>query len=143
MAGGTVNNGTGVAIVFGTSSFSSELLSIDGSGVSRVSIDTSHHGTAAAGALDFGNMTSIPGDLSDPGAIDIELHFDPDQEPPIDQPAETITITFAKFAADATATIWAASGYMTDFNWGVPLEDKMTATATIKFSGPVSITAAA
>ena len=143
MAGTTVDNGTGTLITFGTSAFTSELLGVEGSGISRPSIDTSHMGTAAPGNNVIANRTSIPGDLTDPGSINIELHFDPDQEPPIDQVSETITITFPLAAGDSTAAKWAATGYMTDFSFGAQMEDKMTATATIKWSGNITLTAAA
>lgn len=143
MAGGTVDVGTGTTLVFGTSSFTSELLSVGHSGISRVSIETSHMGTAAPGAGKFGNMTFIPGDLSDPGELSVEFHFDPDQLPPIDKVKETITVTFPLVAGDATAAKFASDGFMTDFEYTDDLETKMTATATIKLSGEVTQTVAA
>ena len=143
MAGSTVDIGTGTTITFGTSNFSSELTGLGWSGIARESVDTSHMGTSAAGATEIGQRTFIPGDLVDPGEISIELHFDPDQQPPIDQATETITISFPLVAGDATPADWACSGFMTDFELGVPLEDKMTATATLKITGNITLTAAA
>ena len=143
MAGATVDIGTGTTIGFGTSSWTSELLSIDWSGISREAIETSQMATAAAGANKFGNRTYVPGQLSDPGELTCEFHLDPDKEPPIDQPAETITVTFPLVSGDSTAANWACSGFATGFSASIPLEDKMTATMTIKLTGNVSQTAAA
>jgi hypothetical protein len=143
MPGATVDIGTGATITFGTSSWTAELLDIQWSGISRESVETSHMGTAAPGVGKFGNRTHIPGDLSDPGELRIQFHLDPDDEPPIDQPAETITVAFPLVSGDATPANWAGSGFATDFSLSVPLEDKMTGEMTVKFTGNITQTAAA
>lgn len=143
MAGATVDNAMGITAVFGTSSFTSEVTDIDWGGITRNPIDTSHQGIAAAGAGKFGNKTFIPADLSDPGELTLTLHFDPDQEPPIDQPAETLTLTWPLASGDATAATWAGSVFITSYEVGAPLDDKMTATMTVKVSGEVTMVAAA
>ena len=130
MAGETVGLGTGATIAFATTAFVSEVLSIGGSGMSRASVETSHLATAA-------DMTFIPGDLVDRGEIELELHLDPDQDIPINQPTEVITLTFALVPGDATAANWVFNGFMTAFDFTVPLEGKMVATATIKITGPI------
>ena len=86
--------------------------------------------------------TYIPGDLSDPGELVMEVELNPDTEPPIDQPAETITITFPLVTGDADAADWQFSGFATGFEINVPLEDKMTATLTVKATGNVTQDAA-
>jgi hypothetical protein len=142
MAGTPVDVSTGMTVVFGTSGFSAQLIDAGQSGISRNAIDTSHMGTAAAGANTFGNRTFIPGRLSDPGTFEMEVHFDPDIEPPIDQPAETITVTFPLASGDVTAANWAFSGFVTDISDAYPLDDKMVQTLTVKISGNVTLTAA-
>lgn len=132
---------TGVTLTGGTSGWSFNLTGINHGGITRVSIGTSHMGTAAAGAGKYGNMTFIPGDLSDPGNLAIEGHYNPDTEPPIDQVAETWTIQYQASGGDSTGAAHAASGFMTDFDETGPLEDAMTFTATIKLSGNVTQTA--
>ena len=136
MAGETLGIGTGASIAFATTAFVSEVLSINGSGMSRESIDTTHLGTTL-------NRTFTPGDLVDRGEFEIELHLDPDEAIPIDQPAEVITVTFSKVPADATAANWVFTGFMTNFDFAIPLEDKMTATATIKVTGAITFNDAA
>lgn len=143
MAGTTVDNGTGASISFGTSSFNAEITGFSHSGIERASIDTTQLSTAAATGNDFGSMTFIPGDLSNPGELSLDIHWDPDTIPPIDGAAETITITFPKVPADATAANFSVSGFVTGFDYTVPLEDKMTGTVTVKLSSTVTTTAAA
>jgi hypothetical protein len=134
---------TGVTLVAGTSAWSFDLTGINHTGVSRGSVASSHMGTAAAGAGKYGNMTFLPGDLSDPGSLEVEGFYNPDTEPPIDQPAETWTVTYAASGGDSTGGIHAASGFLTDFNTTGPLDDAMTFSATIKLSGNVTQTAGA
>ena len=143
MPGSTNDVATGITLTFGTSGFTAELTSVSWSGISRVSLDTSHMGTAAPGSGKFGNMTFKPGDLSDPGELQVEFFFNPDTEPPIDQPAETITVTFPLVTGDTTAAKWAASGFITSYEMTGELENMMTGSMTVKFSGNVTQTAAA
>ena len=143
MAGTTVDIGHGATLVGGTSSWAADILSISIDGSSRAAIDTSHMGTTAATATNFGARTSIPDALDDAGSVTLEVHFDPDNVVPTALVAETWTITFAKVAADATAAIWAFSGFCTDYSASVPFDDKYTASMTLKISGLVTQTAAA
>lgn len=123
-------NGTGATIAFGTSSYSADILSINGSGITRPSIDTSHMGSTV--------RTFIPGDLVDNGTVEVEIIFDPDDQPPISAAAETITIEFN--SPETTGAQAAGSGFVTDWEFGAPLEDKMTGTYTIKWAGAVTWT---
>lgn len=138
MASSSVAVGTGASISFGTSSWTAEVVDIQWSGISREAIETSHLATAAPGANEFGNRTFIPGNLSDPGEMTIQYHMNPDTEPPIDQPAETITLSVGDSATPAT---WACSGFVTSVDNSIPLDDKMVGTMTVKFSGNVTQTA--
>lgn len=126
--------GTGTTIAFGTSSFTADLLSLDSGGASRESYETSHMGTTT-------DMTFSPKSLVDRGSIDIEIAFDPDDQPPIGGATETITITFPLPAGGATAATLVGSGFVTDWAFSVPFEERMTATATIKWAAGVTWTA--
>lgn len=128
--------GTGTVMVFATSSFAPEITSISWSGVSRESINISHMGTTGAHLF-------VPGDLHDPGELSVDMHFDPSAAPavPWSAAAETITITFPAVGTLSTSA-WSASGFMTDFEFTDPMEDKMTASATLKFSDTIAKTAA-
>lgn len=120
--------GTGIAIAFGTSSFSAELLALNGNDISREDIDTTHMGTTAY-------RTFMPSALVDGGTIEMEFGFDPDEQPPIEAAPETITITFPLPSGMSTAATLAFTGYINSWSWGAPLEDKMTGTATMKVDG--------
>lgn len=142
MAGTPVDVTTGASILF-DSGFFAEVTDINWSGMSRPSIPTSHMLTAAAGAGEVGNATFIPGRIIDPGSLDIEFHYNPDTDPPIAGLAEAVTLAFALFPGDSTPANLTGSAFMMDFAMQGPLDDKMVATATLKWSGPITITAAA
>ena len=120
--------GTGTTITMDTGFFA-EILSVTWSGVSRTVIDTSHMGTTTA-------MTYTPGKLIDPGELQVEMAFAPGTEPPWDDVAETVTVTWP----DSGAATWAASGFMTGFEATAPFEERCTATATVKLSGDITVT---
>ena len=128
-----VDIGTGASVTFGTSSFTANYTDINWGGIERTSVQTSHLGTTTA-------HTFVPGDLFDPGEATFEIQFDPDDYPPIDQAAETITVTFPVGAGGSSGATWAATGFATGFEFGVPLEDLMTGTLTVKFSGDITDT---
>ena len=143
-ASALVGVGTGTTIVFGTTSFTSNLLSLDWTGIKRKPLESSYMGTTAltSNATQFGSMTFIPGALTDAGSIKFKVQFNPDKIPILDSAAETVTVTFPK-GANTTGAKWAGSGFVTDFELNDPLDAIMTATVTVKISGNVTFTAAA
>lgn len=122
--------GTGATVTF-SSGYLAEIISIQGSGTNRASIATSHLGTT-------GGMTYIPAKLYDPGTLTVELQMVPGTTPitPLTAAAETITVTFP----DTGAATYAASGFMTGFDYSIPLEDRVTQTVNIQFSGNITVT---
>lgn len=125
----STNIGTGTTVTFGTSGFSFDLLNVNWDGIERVVINTSHMGTTDA-------HTFMPGKLPDNGEIQIEGAFIGNLDPPIDGATETITVDVAGAGAGHR---WAASAFMRNFSLGIPLEEKMTFTATLKVSGAITI----
>ncbi len=142
MAGSPVDTAFGITLSFATSSFTAQIKDISWPSMSRDAHETTHQGTALAGANEFGNRTFIPSDLSDPGEVTVEMHFNADTVPPTDAATEVMTMTWPKVAADTTAPIWTASVFCTSYDPGAVLGDVMTASATWKVTGPVAITAA-
>lgn len=122
--------GTGTTISFGTSSFSAEILNVNQSGISRPSIKTSHMTTTSSD-------TFMPADLVDEGEVTLDFAFNPNNQPPIRGAAETITITFPIPTGSSNGATAVFSGFCTGWEWTDPLEDKMTASATLKVSGTV------
>ena len=127
--------GTGITIAFATSGWTGELLNVDGPGMTRASVDTSHMGTT-------NSMTFMPGDLVDRGEIGLEFAFDPDDDPPVDGAAETVTITWPIPAGLSNGATWVGSAFWTAYSPTGSMEERMTASATLKVSGDVTITAA-
>lgn len=128
-----VDNGTGASVAFGSSSFTANITAINGEGIERPAIDTTHLGTTTA-------RTFIPGDLVDHGTLTLEIQFDPDDYPPIKLAAETITVTFPLAGSGTAAAKWEFSGFATGFDYGVPLEELMTGSLTIKVTGDITKT---
>ncbi len=133
-----IDVGTGTSIVFGTSGFSAYILEEGGPSLTRDAIETTH-------MLTTGGKTFRPGDLYDGGELSLTVAFDPSISPPMlngEQP-ETITVTWPIPAALSSGAIWSFSGFMTSYNPTAPIEDKMTATVTVKITGSLSLTPAA
>ena len=120
--------GTGTYIRF-QNGFLGEILSVKGPDAERKSIDMTHMLSVAA-------MEFTPGDLVNWGEVSIDIAFDPSTLPPIDQPPETVTITFP----DSASTEWEFRAFMTRFSPSTPLEERMTASAVLKVSGVVIAT---
>jgi hypothetical protein len=133
-----VDIGTGASVTFGTSGFNAYVSNISGPNASRDPIETTH-------LLTTGGKTFIPGDLYDPGEITLDIMFDPSLTVPMfaQEVLETITITYPVPAGLSTGATWACSGFVTGHSPTAPLEDKMTASLTIKLSGNITKTAAA
>lgn len=117
--------GTGASIAFATAptGYFGKILNIEWSNISRPSVEISNFGSVAAREF-------IPGDVYDPGELSVDILADPTQIPPIGKAAETITLTFP----GASPNTWAATGFMTGFSMTLPLEEKIVANATIKFT---------
>lgn len=137
MASLAANIGTGTTVAFGTSSYSTQILSVAMSGVSRPALNTSHLGTTAVQSGDWNNATFLPGEIVDGGEVTLECHYNPDVVPPFDSAAETITIT-----VNGGATL-VFSGFVTDADVNMGLDEVMTQSLTIKVAGPNSHTDAA
>ena len=122
--------GTGATITFSTGFFA-EILAINSADWSREVIETTHMGTTTA-------RTFTPSTLYDSGTFSVELLMVPGTTPvtPMTAAAETVTVTFP----DVGTATYAASGFMTEFSYSIPLGDRITATASIKFTGAITVT---
>lgn len=130
MGSDPVDIAVGITIAFGTSGFTAEILDVTPPNTTRDSIDVSHQLTTPAKVF-------IPADLYDSGEASFDFHFNPDTNPPIDQPLEVVTLTFPSGA------IWSFDAFMTDYAPDAPLNDKMVGSATLKVSDEITITPAA
>lgn len=128
MATATPEISTGTTIAF--ESFFAEILSFEHSGMERGSVDVSHMGTT-------GQREFIPTDLYDAGELTVEMHFDATQLPPMDV-SNTPSSCLITFPGGSGST-WTGTAFMTNFAYSAPLEDKMTATATLKYDGQTDV----
>ena len=115
---------TGCTVTFATTAFAAEVLDIRPCSPRRESINVSHQLTTDAHVFE-------PATLVDWGEFEMDIHFDPANIPPIDEPAETITIAFSSTPANS----WSFTGFITAFRATAPLENKATGSVTVKISG--------
>lgn len=125
-----VGTGTTLTLTGLDSNFTGAITSVEWSGWSAESVETTHMGTSTA-------RTFISGDLYDPGEITLEGHFQPTNALPTWGTAGSIVISFAGVG---TTNRWTVSGFITEFSIGDPLEDIMTFSATFKCTGSVTKT---
>lgn len=126
--------GFGISVTF-SSGFMAEITSVTHDGIKRGDVDTSSMATTNNA------ITFTPEALYDPGGLSVELLANPDTAPPITAVAETITITWRKPSGKTNAATWAFSGYLNEYKVTGSKEGLLTATATLKASGPITFTA--
>lgn len=122
------NVGTGTTVTFGTSSFTADVISVQRGGIAREPVETTHMGTTG------GREYMVP-DLYDPGDVTLEIAWIGSLDPPYDGVAETITINYAGAGSGHN---WAATGFITNLEMGAEIDQRMTATITIKCSGDIT-----
>lgn len=124
--------GTGSTITLGHTNdpydVTAELTSIEWSGWSAESVETTHMGSSNARSF-------ISGDLYDAGELTIEGHFDPTEALPKWTEVGLVSIAFA---GQGTVHLWTANAFITEYSVSSPLEDKMTFSATLKFTSTVA-----
>lgn len=125
--------GTSTTITFGTSGWTGEIASVDGPNETREAIDTTHLGTT-------GNRTFTPATLVDSGEVSLTCWYDPDEPPPIDGAAETITITWPVPSGLSNGATAEFTGFITSVGRTTPLEEKIEGSITIKASGDITFT---
>lgn len=131
--------GTGTTITFATSAFTANVIgAIDWSGIERAVIETTHLGsTLPSGARQVGGRTFIPGKLTDPGELTLEIQYDPTADLPLGSADVAETITIQPPSGVSSGSI-SGSGFMRSARVGLPLEGLNTATVVVKWTGIVS-----
>jgi len=119
--------GTGTTVSIGGVAIA-EILDVTPPGMSRESIQSSHMGSTIA--HDF-----IPSKLYDGGEVTLEIAFDPNWAVPISAAAQSVVITFP----DSGSSTWTFDAFVTGYEPTDPLEDRMTASLTLKVTGAVTI----
>lgn len=116
--------------------WTAKVTAINLNGASRPAIKTSNLATTAWD-------TFMPGDLADPGDVQVDVILDPDDDvfAPLALAVGTVTLVFPPSVPTNTgATYVNSNAFVTDISAVVPLEDLITASYTIKFGGPFTHT---
>ncbi len=124
------DNGQSTTITFATSAFVALVKSIDADGEKRKVLPTTH--------LASTTETCIPGDLVDAGEAEMEILMDPDDV--VSRPAtagapEVITIGFPLKTGDSVNAKVACSGFVIGWKFGAKVEELLSATVKIQFTG--------
>lgn len=122
------DTGFGASITFQTGFFA-KFRVIEELGSTREAIETTHN------ASTNGWATFIPSDIKKMKRCRVQMLFNPDATPPIDQAAETITITFPVPAGSSNGATLQCSGFMTDAGARIPYDDLMTQDVELQLSG--------
>jgi hypothetical protein len=144
--------GNGTTIAFGTlgtnATFTAHLLDVNGPEYTRPAIDMSNQSSpqgTALGDTDY-NQTYReykPG-VCALGEVSVDIVYNPNHAPPVNEPNETITITYPKPFPAATANAsFACDGFCSGFSHATPWEDKMSARMTLQMSGRATLVTAA
>jgi len=126
--------GHGVAITF-ESGFLAWITNVTPMSLQRAALETTNSSTTTA-------RTFRPEVLYNAGELSVTIQYNTSTNPPIDQAAEAITITFPMAQGATTAATLTGSGFLTAFNPTVDINGIMTATCTIKWTGAITVTAA-
>ena len=130
-----------VLMGFGTSislaGFIAQFTKFKWTGIKRGDIDVTHM------ASPDGWKEFDPSALKDAGGLDIEIHFDPDTEPPIDQAKAAVTVSWPAPEGASSGASWSCDGFLTEIEIEGELDGKIVASCKAKFSGKPTFTASA
>jgi hypothetical protein len=126
-----VDVGTGTTVAFGTSTtFDAHVTGLSINGEEMAVIDISHMGTT-------GTRAKMLGDLKENVTVDVDMHYDPSETIPTGV-GQTITITFPIYSGQTNGATLAGTGVIVSHSGSIPLEDKMTGSYKIQFTGAVT-----
>jgi len=121
--------GFGNVIAF--QSFVGELLTCRLSGTGRGEIPTFHAGSTSGTPM----KTYMPEPFTDPGSLNVEIHFDPADTPPWG-----VTEATACVVTWSDGSVWTTEGILESIDIDGPIENKMVLSGVIKLSGNIVIT---
>lgn len=138
-------SGMGVTITFADSAFAGQITGISGGDLVREWFDATHF--ASAVGTDFADvrwMEQCPGQLASVSDIVVEILYDMDLLPPIDQPEEVITIQSPPKVGQTTGAKLVFTGGMSQYNGAsFGMKDLRRGQYTLKVTGPPEFTAGA
>lgn len=127
--------GTGTTVAFGTSTtFDCQVTGIRINGEEVAVIDITHMGTT-------GTRSKMFGDLLENVTVDVDIHFDPSETVPT-KTSQTVTFTFPVPTGSTNGATLAGTGGVVSHSADIPLEDKMTGSYRVQFTGAATRQAA-
>jgi hypothetical protein len=124
----SVTGKDGLGTTISMASLSGNLLSVDGPGLERGTINSSHMGTTVA-------ETFIPKTLYDGGEVELTMEHDGSQTPPITGSAAAVVINWAGAGAGYKTTF---SAFCTGYKPKAQIGERMEATLKLKVTGAVA-----
>lgn len=125
--------GTGASILFATSSFNSDLLSLTLPEKTRAEIETTHLGTTGA-------KTFKPAVLKEVGTIECEFDHQPQAIDLTGTVAESITISYPLISGQITPTKLQFSGFCTKQGGEeFKVDDRMSTKVSIRVNGDFTV----
>ena len=138
-------SGMGVTIAFEDSAFAGQITGISGGDMVREWYDSTHF--LSAKGVDFDGvrwMEQCPGDMASVNDIVVEILYDMDLLPPIDQPVEEITIQSPPKIGQTTGAMLVFQGGMSQYGGpSLAMKDLRRGQYTLKVTGPPEFTAGA
>lgn len=136
-------SGMGVTIAFEDSEFAAEITGISGGDMVREFFDDTHFGSPVGTDFDGVRwMEQCPGDLASMTDIVVEILYDMDVLPPIDQPLEQITIQSPPKVGQATGAKLVFNGAMSNYKGAsFAMKDRRRGQYTLKVNGAPEFTA--
>lgn len=134
MAGPNVDVGTGATLTFSSTSYTTEIVNINATGRARVAVDVTK--LASNGYKEY-----IRGDLIEPGQYEVEIHYQPDNPPPIFTTVsqENFVITFPIWGTQQTGAKETIAGFIQEIDGpNIGIDEKMVCTLTVKLTGTIS-----
>lgn len=141
MATGGNQTGMGVTISFYTTLFDACITGISGGELVREFYDaTCFDSPAGTDHNDIQWMEQSPADLASVNDITVEMLWDLDEIPPIDQPMETITIQCPPKAGESTGAKLVFTGGMKQWGGSFQMRDRRRGSFILAVSGPMEFT---
>lgn len=138
MPGPDVQEGHGATLVFATTGYAPNIVSINTPGVTRAALETTNLGTT-------GGKIYIPEKLPEFGELSFTVQMNPDALAPVDAPAEAITLTFGDAGAgNSSAADWDFTGFVSEAGpASISTGEILVQDITVKVSGAIIPTPAA
>lgn len=136
MTAPTARIGLGATITFLSTGCELEVTKAKMSAVTRSSHETTHLGTAQAGVGNHGSRTYIPGNVVDPGSMDVEGHWNGAVMELIEASTQRARITMPVEAGNVTGESVEVDAFLTSIGeTDLGPDDKIMVSFTAKFSG--------